>query len=112
MGRGKDLRIMKENKCDPDGKELIKISLGEKNFADLRPKNSKVSEYLIFGFDTEYQSKFLNDTINNDPLSYQWSCQVIRCDGTKSANRSGIVLSEGSEVKDRLSFDKYVGKNR
>ena len=106
--RRKDLGIMKTFKCDPDGKESIRISLSEKDFADPRPKNSKVSEYLILGFDTEYQSKLLNDTINNDLLSYQWSCQVIRSDGTTSANRSGIVLPEGSDVKDRLSLKEFI----
>ena len=41
-------------------------------------------------------------------MSYQWSFQVIRSDGTTSANRSGIVLPEGSVVTDRLSVKEFI----
>ena len=86
-------------------------SIDEDRFLDYEKKgpNSKTDDYLIIGFDTEYVSRWINDEdYENDLLSYQWYCQVISSDGTRSKEWSGIVLPNSKEVKDRLTVKEFV----
>ena len=82
-------------------------SIDEDRFLDYEKKgpNSKTDDYLIIGFDTEYVSRWINDEdYENDLLSYQWYCQVISSDGTRSKEWSGIVLPNSKEVKDIIDL--------
>ena len=95
-------------RCDPDGSETIEISLLEVDFQQPSPSNKSVSQYLVLGFDTEYQSRLIKDSVHNDLLSYQWSCQVVRDDGTTSNLWSGVVLPRGPNLDDRLSLKEFM----
>ena len=89
----------------------LKSSVQESDFLPFKKTgpNSKIDDYLIIGFDTEYVSKSINDgDFENELLSYQWCCQVISSDGTKSDEWSGLVLPNGPKVSDRLKIQEFV----
>jgi hypothetical protein len=89
----------------------FKSSVQESDFLPFKKigPNSKVDDYLIIGFDTEYVSKSINDdNVENELLSYQWCCQVISSDGNKSDEWSGLVLPNGPKVTDRLKIQEFV----
>ena len=89
----------------------FKSSVQESDFLPFKKTgpNSKIDDYLIIGFDTEYVSKSIDDgDFENELLSYQWCCQVISSDGTKSDEWSGLVLPNGPKVSDRLFIQEFV----
>ena len=45
--------------CDLKGKEKIRININDSNFKEYKKRSpkSKIDEYLIIGFDTEYQTR-------------------------------------------------------
>ena len=89
----------------------FKSSVQESDFLPFKKTgpNSKIDDYLIIGFDTEYVSKSIDDNdFENELLSYQWCCQVISSDGTKSDEWSGLVLPNGPKVSDRLFIQEFV----
>jgi hypothetical protein len=89
----------------------FKSSVQETDFLPFKKTgpNSKIDDYLIIGFDTEYVSKSINDgDFENELLSYQWCCQVISSDRTKSDEWSGLVLPNGPKVSDRLKIQEFV----
>ena len=52
------------------------------NFDTIHTGKADPSRYLIIGFDTEYQ-RYADDetkTLNNEVLSYQYSCLIIEKD--------------------------------
>ncbi len=71
-------------------------------------------QYLIVGFDTEYQRDvFTNDEgeleRRNKVLSYQYSCRVVTPDNEGSETEwSGIILPKGRQEVDRLSLSEFV----
>jgi hypothetical protein len=70
------------------------------------------SRYLIIGFDTEYQRYADNETntLNNELLSYQYSCSIIEKDTeiNDSFSWSGLVKPKGPMVADRLSLEAFL----
>lgn len=101
---------MKSYKQDPKNESSLSISLSESNFlssTDLRRKNPEA--YLVIGFDTEYQSCYSSSRLDNQLLSYQYSCSVIHIDSrTPRFEWSGIVLPDSHETEDRLSIQEFV----
>ena len=52
------------------------------NFDTIHTGKADPSRYLIIGFDTEYQ-RYADDetkTLNNEVLSYQYSCLILEKD--------------------------------
>lgn len=82
------------------------------NFAPIHTGKADPSRYLIIGFDTEYQ-RYADDetkTLNNEVLSYQYSCLVIEKDTEINDNFSwsGLVKPKGPLVTDRLSLREFL----
>ena len=67
---------------------------------------------MIIGFDTEYQRYADNETktLNNEVLSYQYSCLIIEKDTevNDSFSWSGLVEPKGPLVTDRLSLKEFL----
>ena len=67
---------------------------------------------MIIGFDTEYQRYADNETktLNNEVLSYQYSCLIIEKDKevNDSFSWSGLVEPKGPLVTDRLSLKEFL----
>jgi hypothetical protein len=82
------------------------------NFDTIHTGKSDPNRYFIIGFDTEYQ-RYADDetkTLNNEVLSYQYSCFIIEKD-TKvndSFAWSGLVKPKGPLVADRLSLNEFL----
>lgn len=81
------------------------------------PKNSPYSicpQYLIIGFDTEYQREAFTNAEGkverrNKVLSYQYSCRVVTPDNEGSETEwSGIILPKGRQEADRLALSEFV----
>ena len=82
------------------------------NFAPIHTGKADPSRYLIIGFDTEYQ-RYADDetkTLNNEVLSYQYSCLIIEKDTeiNDSFSWSGLVKPKGPLVTDRLSLREFL----
>ena len=82
------------------------------NFAPIHTGKADPSRYLIIGFDTEYQ-RYADDetkTLNNEVLSYQYSCLIIEKDTEINDNFSwsGLVKPKGPLVTDRLSLREFL----
>ena len=82
------------------------------NFDPIHTGKADPSRYLIIGFDTEYQ-RYADDetkTLNNEVLSYQYSCLIIEKDTEikGSYSWSGLVKPEGPLVTDRLSLKEFL----
>ena len=82
------------------------------NFDTLHTGKADPSRYLIIGFDTEYQ-RYADDetkTLNNEVLSYQYSCLIIEKDTevNDSFSWSGLVKPKGPLVTDRLSLKEFL----
>ena len=82
------------------------------NFAPIHTGKADPSRYLIIGFDTEYQRYADNETktLNNEVLSYQYSCLIIEKDTevNDSFSWSGLVKPKGPLVTDRLSLKEFL----
>lgn len=107
---------MKTFKCDLEGKETVSIKLDRSNFEQfkLQTRNSKVVSYLIIGFDTEYQSKGIEDSSNkkveieNEILSYQYSCSIFRQGQDSGIRWNNIILPKNNELSGRLTLKEFV----
>jgi len=82
------------------------------NFAPIHTGKADPSRYLIIGFDTEYQ-RYADDetkTLNNEVLSYQYSCLIIEKDTeiNDSFSWSGLVKPKGPLVTDRLLLKEFL----
>lgn len=101
---------MKVFKQDPFGRNHLSISLADSNFHPKNTLNRRNPEtYLIIGFDTEYQSQSSGAGIDNELLSYQYSCSVIQVDSKKPLfGWAGIILPDGPDASDRLSLKEFV----
>ncbi|MDB9980914.1 hypothetical protein OAD65_01470 [Planktomarina temperata] len=82
------------------------------NFAPIHTGKADPSRYLVIGFDTEYQ-RYADDetkTLNNEVLSYQYSCLIIEKDTevNDSFSWSGLVKPKGPLVTDRLSLKEFL----
>ncbi|MDA9960060.1 DNA polymerase [Planktomarina temperata] len=82
------------------------------NFDTIHTGKADPSRYLIIGFDTEYQ-RYADDetkTLNNEVLSYQYSCLIIEKDTevNDSFSWSGLVKPKGPLVTDRLSLKEFL----
>ena len=82
------------------------------NFDTIHTGKADPSRYLIIGFDTEYQRYADNEmkTLNNEVLSYQYSCLIIEKDKevNDSFSWSGLVEPKGPLVTDRLSLKEFL----
>jgi hypothetical protein len=82
------------------------------NFDTIHTGKADPSRYLIIGFDTEYQRYADNETktLNNEVLSYQYSCLIIEKDTevNDSFSWSGLVKPKGPLVTDRLSLREFL----
>ena len=82
------------------------------NFDTIHTGKADPSRYLIIGFDTEYQRYADNETktLNNEVLSYQYSCSIIEKDTevNDSFSWSGLVKPKGPLVTDRLSLKEFL----
>jgi len=77
-------------------------------------------DYLIIGFDTEYQrAPLINDETGetlehireNEVLSYQYSCSILTAnldEENPEIEWSGIILPRGTELSVRLSLQEFV----
>jgi hypothetical protein len=68
------------------------------NFDTLHTGKADPSRYLIIGFDTEYQ-RYADDetkTLNNEVLSYQYSC---------------LIIEKDTEINDNFSWSGLVKPN-
>lgn len=104
----------------------LKINFGSKktysishlNFLPKPPTNFKGDKkWLVIGFDTEYQrveygEEDLRDKtkqIDNEVLSYQYSCKVVDVDNKyEEMNWTGIVVPESSDVENRLTLHQFL----
>lgn len=67
--------------------------------------------YLIIGFDSEYQLVVTGDNsrLENEVLSYQFSCVVVeRVAGDVETRWRGLLKPKGPKVEDRLSLEDFV----
>ena len=85
------------------------------NFLPLVPLNQtdQPRPYLIIGFDTEYQTRDQlrkgKIQLDNDVLSYQYSCSVIHHDNQGNEDKwDGIVLPDSYQKKHRISFQTFI----
>ena len=68
--------------------------------------------YLILGFDTEYQ-RYVDQPerrLENEVLSYQYSCIIAEHDGDAEGHYrwSGLVRPSGPEIDDRLTLIEFI----
>ena len=68
--------------------------------------------YLILGFDTEYQ-RYVDQPerrLENEVLSYQYSCIVAERDGDADSHYrwSGLLRPSGPEIDDRLALTEFI----
>jgi len=107
---------MKEFNCDLKGKEKVRINISDSDFAEYKKQtfNTKINEFLIIGFDTEFQSQTKQDSdgkkvrLDNELLSYQYSCSIIKSVKSKPERWRNIILPKSGDVKDRLSLKEFV----
>ena len=88
------------------------------NFSNPLPKNFKGDrEYLVIGFDTEYQrievdeEKEISDIskYDNEVLSYQYSVMIVDSQRKYSDKKiNGIVLPKSTNKNDRLTLSEFV----
>ncbi len=77
------------------------------------PKTKK-PQYLVLGFDTEYQRVSAPNEegvveTENQVLSYQFSCLIVTPDNADAELQwSGIVLPKGRQQSDRMSLTEFV----
>ena len=76
------------------------MPLPPSRFDPIHTGRADPSRYLIIGFDTEYQ-RYADDntrTLNNEVLSYQYSCTVIERDDddTSAPIWSGLLKPKGT----------------
>lgn len=79
---------------------------------DPQPVGKKAPDrYLIIGFDTEYQ-RYIDaehKRLENEVLSYQFSCVVVERDPTvQGIHWSGLVTPSGPNVSDRLTLLEFI----
>ena len=89
-----------------------RYSVSKFNFLPKRSPNFRGDrDYLIIGFDTEYQ-RVLNseeEVIDNEILSYQYHCLICKNDNEgKEEEWSGLVLPETERVEDRLTIQEFL----
>ncbi len=82
------------------------------NFDSIHTGKADPSRYLIIGFDTEYQ-RYANDeakTLDNEVLSYQYSCLIVEKDTEldNGCSWSGLVKPDGPLATDRLSLKEFL----
>ena len=96
--------------CDLKGKEKIRININDSNFKEYKKRSpkSKIDEYLIIGFDTEYQTRSDQEGLDNELLSYQYSCSIIKSDKSECVRWSNIILPKSEKVEGRLSLKEFV----
>ena len=68
--------------------------------------------YLILAFDTEYQ-RYVDQPerrLENEVLSYQYSCIIAKGDGDADSHHrwSGLVRPSGPEIDDRLTLTEFI----
>tara|TARA_A100001015_G_scaffold314005_1_gene422553 strand:+ start:259 stop:3135 length:2877 start_codon:yes stop_codon:yes gene_type:complete len=85
------------------------------NFFAKPPANYKGDrQYLIIGFDTEYQRIEVNNgseetNYDNEILSYQYSCMVVDVNKKFSDQKwDGIIIPESPDKTDRLTVSEFV----
>ena len=67
--------------------------------------------YLIIGFDSEYQLVVTGDNarLENEVLSYQFSCVIVeRVAGGIETRWQGLLKPKGPKVEDRMSLEEFV----
>jgi len=67
--------------------------------------------YLIIGFDSEYQLVVTGDNarLENEVLSYQFSCVIVeRVAGGAETRWQGLLKPKGPKVENRLSLEEFV----
>jgi hypothetical protein len=91
---------------------LKPMHLSQSHFDSVHTGRAEPSRYLIIGFDTEYQRYADEDTrtLNNEVLSYQYSCTVIERDGDDASAPiwSGLLKPKGPNIEDRLSLEEFL----
>jgi len=94
----------------PNCEEFLEIEHLESSFLPESTVASRNPEdWLVVGFDTEYQKRLANGVVENEVLSYQYSCLVIKRGQSDAVNEwSGLVLPNSSDVKDRLSIVEFI----
>lgn len=67
--------------------------------------------YLIIGFDSEYQLVVTGDNarLENEVLSYQFSCVIVeRVAGEAETRWQGLLKPKEPKVEDRISLEEFV----
>lgn len=95
-----------------EGGERESYSISKFNFLPKKsPNYGGDRDYLIVGFDTEYQRVLNKDGeyIDNEILSYQYHCVVCKNDNEGSeVEWSGLVLPETDKVEDRITLQEFL----
>ncbi|MDU8946445.1 DNA polymerase [Ovoidimarina sediminis] len=87
-------------------------TLKSENF---HPRAKDPDQYLIIGFDTEYQRDVVElpsgkAELRNIVLSYQFSCRIVTTENEgEEPCWSGIRLPPGPNDEDRFSLEEFVG---
>lgn len=95
-----------------EGGEVECYGVSKINFLPKRSPNFKGDrEYLILGFDTEYQRVLNEEGIHEDNgiLSYQYHCMICDVDNDGSEESwNGIIIPKSEKVEDRLTLKEFL----
>lgn len=95
-----------------EGGEVECYGVSKINFLSKRSPNFKGDrEYLILGFDTEYQRVLNEEGIyeDNEILSYQYHCMICNVDNDGSEDSwNGLIIPKSEKVEDRLTLKEFI----
>lgn len=95
-----------------EGGEVECYGVSKINFLSKRSPNFKGDrEYLILGFDTEYQRVLNEEGIyeDNEILSYQYHCMICNVDNDGCEESwNGLIIPKSEKVEDRLTLKEFL----